>query len=376
MADAFNLSQMGNLPPELYEQQQNLNRQQQMAQLLMQQGQKQPQAQMIGNRYVAPSIFQNLQPIASMLAGAYIGKQGDEKALELATKLREGRLGTQQAITEALNAGDTKKALSIATADQYGAGKEFIPALIGNVIPKTPEKVAEYNIAKTEGFKGSLNDYLQQMTPYQKQSLALQAANQNKPQIVETANGYVAVNPNNPSQAIPVMAGGQPLMGTKGNLPEAATKQVTGATNLKSAIENYKDTLKGFSTLDMVNPDARAGMGNAYNNMMLQAKEAYNLGVLNGPDYAILQSVVKDPTKPGSLLTSKKALEKQAIDLGKQADVIIENVYKTHNRNVPASLQTMPSAMPAATNKAQNFDPALLQYMTPEQQALFGKPGK
>jgi hypothetical protein len=51
-------------------------------------------------------------------------------------------------------------------------------------------------------------------------------------------------------------------------------------------------------------------------------------------------------------------------------------VYKTHNRNVPASLQTMPSAMPAATNKAQNFDPALLQYMTFEQQALFGKPGK
>jgi hypothetical protein len=126
----------------------------------------------------------------------------------------------------------------------------------------------------------------------------------------------------------------------------------------------------------MVNPDARAGMGNAYNNMMVQAKEAYNLGVLNGPDYAILQSVVKDPTKPGSLLTSKKALEKQATDLGKQADVIIENVYKTHNRNVPASLQTMPSAMPAATNKAQNFDPALLQYMTFEQQALFGKPGK
>ena len=368
-----------NLPPELAMQQQQLNRQQEMAKALLAQGAQQnaaPAGQMVSGRYVPNSFFQNLQGPVNQMVGAYLQNKGDENALKLAEQLRQGKLGTQQALMEALNAGDTKKALSIATADQYGAGKEFIPALIGNVIPKTPEKVAEYNIAKTEGFKGSLNDYLQQMTPYQKQSLALQAANQNKPQIVETANGYVAVNPNNPSQAIPVMAGGQPLMGTKGNLPEAATKQVTGATNLKSAIENYKDTLKGFSTLDMVNPDARAGMGNAYNNMMLQAKEAYNLGVLNGPDYAILQSVVKDPTKPGSLLTSKKALEKQATDLGKQADVIIENVYKTHNRNVPASLQTMPSAMPSATNKAQNFDPALLQYMTPEQQALFSKPGK
>jgi hypothetical protein len=376
MADAFNLSQLGNLPPELYEQQQALNRQQQMAAMLMQQGQQAPQGQMISGRYVAPSFTQNLASLAQTGVGAYLQNKGDKQALELATKLREGKLGTQQALMEALNAGDTKKALSIATADQYGAGKEFIPALIGSVIPKTPEKVAEYNIAKAEGFKGTLNDYLQQMTPYQKQSLALQAANQNKPQIVETANGYVAINPNNPSQAMPVMAGGQPLMGTKGALPEGANKQVTGATNLKSAIDNYKETLKGFTTLDMANPDARAGMGNAYNNMMLQAKEAYNLGVLNGPDYAILQSVVKDPTKLGSLLTSKKALEKQATDLGKQADVIIENVYKTHNRNVPASLQTMPSAAPATTNKAQNFDPALLQYMTPEQQALFSKPGK
>jgi hypothetical protein len=126
----------------------------------------------------------------------------------------------------------------------------------------------------------------------------------------------------------------------------------------------------------MVNPDARAGMGNAYNNMMLQAKEAYNLGVLNGPDYAILQSVVKDPTKVGSLLTSKKALEQQATDLGKQADLIIENVYKTHNRNVPANLKTASSVSSTTENKTQNFDPALLQYMTPEQQALFSKPGK
>lgn len=174
MADAFNLAQMGNLPPELYEQQQNLNRQQQMAQLLMQQGQQAPQGQMISGRYVAPSFTQNLANLAQTWAGSSLQKEGDKQALEIAKQLREGRLGTQQALMEALNAGDTKKALAIATADQYGAGKEFIPALIGSVIPKTPEKVAEYNIAKAEGFKGTLNDYLQQMTPYQKEQIGLE----------------------------------------------------------------------------------------------------------------------------------------------------------------------------------------------------------
>ena len=370
MADGYNLAQAGTLPPELYQQQQELNRQQQMATMLMQNN-KAPQGQMISGHYVAPSWTQNLLPLANMYFGSKLAEKGDERALELAKGLREYKSMENQAISEAAKSKDWQKVLDLSAQSYTGAGKEYTKAAIENLIPKTPEKVAEYNIAKQEGFKGTLNDYLNQLTPYQKQSLALQASGQNKPQLLETSNGYVAVNPNNPSQAIPVMFNGQPVIGSKGNLPEAANKQVTGATNLKSAIDNYKDTLKGFGTLDIANPDARAKMGNAYNNMMLQAKEAYNLGVLNGPDYQILQSVVKDPTNPSSLLVSKKALNEQATDLGKQADVIISNVYKTHNRNVPANMQ----AAPVAPNMPQ-IDSKLLQYMTPEQQALFKPKGQ
>jgi len=160
------------LPPDLLAAQQQLNRQQQMAQALMSQNQ-QPQGQMISGRYVAPSFFQQLAPVASQLTGAYLQNKGDKQALELAAKLREGKLGTQQALMEALNAGDTKKALAIATADQFGAGKEFIPALIGNVIPKTPEEVAKYNFAKAEGFKGTFNDFVNQITPAKQAELDL-----------------------------------------------------------------------------------------------------------------------------------------------------------------------------------------------------------
>ena len=148
MADAFNLSQMGNLPPELYEQQQNLNRQQQMAAMLMQQGQQAPQGQMISGRYVAPSFTQNLANLAQTGVGAYLQNKGDKQALKLAEELRAGKLNTQKAITEAVNEGDMKKALALATADQYGAGKEFIPQLIKSSIPETPASVREFEYAQ------------------------------------------------------------------------------------------------------------------------------------------------------------------------------------------------------------------------------------
>jgi hypothetical protein len=79
----------GTLPPELFAQQQELNRQQQMAQLLMQQGQQMPQAQMVSGRYVAPSIFQNLAPLLQTYMGQKMAEKGDKKALDLAAQLRK-----------------------------------------------------------------------------------------------------------------------------------------------------------------------------------------------------------------------------------------------------------------------------------------------
>jgi hypothetical protein len=88
MADIPNpYGNIGTLPPEVYQQQQELNRRQQLAQALMQNNQ-QPQGQMISGRYVAPSFFQNLQPVVNALTGAYLAKKGDEQALELSKALK------------------------------------------------------------------------------------------------------------------------------------------------------------------------------------------------------------------------------------------------------------------------------------------------
>jgi hypothetical protein len=85
----YNLAQASTLSPEDYAQQQQLNRQQQMAAMLMQQGMQQPQGQMVSGRYVPTSFFQNLVPLANIAASQYIGNKADTKAAELAQALRE-----------------------------------------------------------------------------------------------------------------------------------------------------------------------------------------------------------------------------------------------------------------------------------------------
>ena len=80
---------MGTLSADQAAQQQQILRQQRMAEMLMQQGMQQPQGQMVSGQYVAPSITQNLANLANL----YVGQRGVEKAdraqIDLANRLRQ-----------------------------------------------------------------------------------------------------------------------------------------------------------------------------------------------------------------------------------------------------------------------------------------------
>jgi hypothetical protein len=122
---------IGTLPPELYEQQQQLNRQQQMAQALMQQGQQMPQGQMVSGRYVAPSFFQNILPLAQMYAGSRMAEKGDKKALELAQALRTQQQQMGENYFNAISptqtelAGPTPTGAPLSTVNQPDYRKAF-----------------------------------------------------------------------------------------------------------------------------------------------------------------------------------------------------------------------------------------------------------
>ena len=374
----------GNLPPEIMQQQQALNRQQQMAQLLMQQGQQTPTGQMVGGRYVAPSFFQYVAPLAQLYAGKRLAEKGDEAMLDLAEQLRKGKEQETQAIMEQLRPRDVQTemagpytgnvpmpvatqtlppnfqaATNLALQSRYGAGKELLPTLINRALPepiKPTTEMQNYEYAKSQGYKGTLNDFKNQITPYQQAQLKFDREK------FEFEKSKAAIKP----------------------LPEGLNKQVTGAVNLTDAIADYQTKIKGFGFKDFANPDKRAEMGNLYNNMMLQAKEAYNLGVLNGPDYDILQRVVKDPTNVSSLAFSNTALSKQADSLRKTSSDIVKNAYLSQGREVPNDIAAkfVKKEEPKTEKKSvkeqlgmskvpAGVDPKVWNVMTPEERALF-----
>lgn len=306
MAQAPFLDINNPLSPELLA----LQRQQKIAEMLTQQGQQTPQGQMVGNRYVAPAWSQYANQLFSAYAGGEAAKGVEQKAKDLATQLKTQQVNEINEFNRLLGT-NPNEAYKFAAQSNV---PELKAAGLKKMLPQEFD-LSEGQVRYTTTPTGEIKEIARGGEKY------------HAPISVDTGNGTILLDP----KTMKPLAS----FGKEKQLPEAAIKQVTGAENLKVAITNYKEKLKNFKTLDMTSPSARAEMGNAYNNMMLQAKEAYNLGVLNGPDYQILQSVVKDPTSTSALFVSKKALEKQADELNKTADTIIANVNKTHNRAVP-----------------------------------------
>lgn len=159
-------------------------------------------------------------------------------------------------------------------------------------------------------------------------------------QVVETPDGVMIVDKGTGLARPAATMNGQQL---SGKLPEAARKQAAGIDALGSAIGEYRDALKQWGMTDALSPDARAAMGTKYNNMMLQAKEAYNLGVLNGPDFSILQSVITDPRGLMGAVTSNSALDKQASEL----DRIMQGTKAAVTGKTPAKAQQAAPAAPS-----------------------------
>jgi hypothetical protein len=102
-----------------------------MAQMLMQQGAQQPQGQMVSGRYVAPSFFQNILPLAQMYAGTRMAEKGDKQTLELAKQLRTQQQAMGENYFNAISpqqselAGPTPTGAPLTTVNQPDYRKAF-----------------------------------------------------------------------------------------------------------------------------------------------------------------------------------------------------------------------------------------------------------
>jgi len=150
-----NMADIGTLTGEQANQQQQILRQQKMAEMLLQSGMQQPQSQMVSGHYVAPSFTQNL----ANLANVYMGQRGIEKAekaqIDLANKLRANETSAQADFmrlkqgTQGVQGGiygPDNKLTTQTTADMYGANMELNPQYreVAPVAPVAPNIQAAY----------------------------------------------------------------------------------------------------------------------------------------------------------------------------------------------------------------------------------------
>lgn len=133
----------------------------------------------------------------------------------------------------------------------------------------------------------------------------------------------------------------QPLPeGASRKMSESEQKQITGVQNTRNAISEFRNELGNFSRLDSLKPKDRARIETKYRNMLMQAKEAYNLGVLNGPDLAILEQIIYNPTSVKGMVIGKEGIDAQAQEL----DRIMANIKTT--------VQTKGAPLPSRTPTA------------------------
>lgn len=117
------------------------------------------------------------------------------------------------------------------------------------------------------------------------------------------------------------------LKGVKSNiqslqdLPTGVQTQISGVNSTVDAANSLIDMLGDYSQFDVLNPKKQADIQAAMRNLQLQAKEAYNLGVLNGPDLDLLNEVIVQPYSARGMLIGKQGI----IDSIKKFQNLIQN---------------------------------------------------
>jgi len=277
--DELNLAQAGTLPPELYQQQQALNRQQQMASLLMQQGMQPAQGQMISGRYVAPSWTQQLAPLAGMLTGAYLAKQGDTKASQLAEQLRAGREAEKQAAIQAIQKGDVTGALALPNI--YGGATPFQGALVKAAIPETPAAVREFEYAqKNPEFAGYQVGLKRAGAPTTMVSMGKSIAGEIGPMMKEAQGITQAAvkTEDSANRILQAIDSNKLFTGTGANVRLGAAQVANtlgfGGNTLEEKIGNTRQAMQGLAQLTLQGRQQMRGQGAITENESKLAERA------------------------------------------------------------------------------------------------------
>lgn len=364
-------------------------RQRKIADLLTSQAFNQPQGGMVSGYYVAPSITQQLQPLAAALGGSYLSKKTDEKAESLAKALRQKQVAEIEEYTR-LQETDPGAALGFALSTnnptlqslakeelkgvKLGEGEVFKRPKLGGGIteisgaPKQTSEQKEYELAKSQGFPGSFLDYQMQVKKAGAPSMTaitnVQAFEPFKSK-AQGKMGDVLIQNFETLQNIPS------AIKTLDRAAELAPKSFAGSFG-EQKLELVKFFNNNLGT--NINPTKVANTEELRSALFTNVME--NLKKLDASPSQEQQRVLQQSM--GSIATDPNALPK-VINTYKQ---ILIDKAEQHNKKVeqaekgPAKMEfpfDIRVPVPSQAQKpTQQIDPRLFQYMTPEQRKLFG----
>jgi hypothetical protein len=443
MAQPQTLNLAGGLPPEILQQQQALNRQQQMAQLLMQQGQQMPSGQMVSGRFVAPSFFQYAAPLFQTYQATKLAEKGDKASLDLAKQLRQQYSNEMSQFQDLLRgkeqtfeqAGPTQTGGNIPTQTYRAGGDPQAAYLFGSTAynpvlqqvsakkmlegPKYKE-VTQYNqqTGNTEIYRYDENSQnpreTMQFIGISKPAISPEAQirfgdegigipaqfrggavgqPQGQPTSAYGANVQFTPNqirpqgqPSGQPQVTPVSAPNIALTvaSTKGYdyfkpppapaglsgkqtrefvseqnkpLTGKANDEVNGAISYQKSLDNLVDLFGKYKGADMLKPNVRAEFQGALRTAQLQGKEAFGLGVLNGPDLGILEQILVDPTAFDAFLKDRTTINKLYNNQRMFTSDKIKTNYRSAQKAVPENLRDFveikPIELPKTEQKGQ-----------------------
>ena len=445
MSNGQMLNLAGGLPPEILQQQQQLSRQQQMAQMLMQQGMQQPQGQMVSGRYVAPSIFQQLAPLAQLYASKSLAAEGDKAQADLAKALRQQYANEMTQFQDILRgkeqtfeqAGPTQAGGNIPTQTYRAGGDPQAAYLFGStaynpVLQQVSAKkmlegpqwkeISQFNqqTGNTENYRYDANSQnpreTMQFLGISKPAISPEAqirfgdegigipaqfrggaVGQPQGQPTSAYGANVQFTPNQPTARPQVQPMGQPQVtpvsapnvaptvastqkydyfkpppapaGLSGKqarefvseqnkpLTGKANDEVNGAISYQKSLDNLVDLFGKYKGADMLKPNVRAEFQGALRTAQLQGKEAFGLGVLNGPDLGILEQILVDPTAFDAFLKDRTTINKLYNNQRMFTSDKIKTNYRSAQKAVPENLRDFveikPIELPKAEQKGQ-----------------------
>jgi hypothetical protein len=242
-----------------------LQEQKALAKALLQHGMNQNlQGQMVSGRFVGASPLQGLADLLNIHTGKSMLREAAEKEKAIAEGLRQkgvrdiedvmtlasGRkaLPSEQVAGPAYNGvsptieypevkADPRAALAKALLSENPNVRSVAPVIAQEAFPKTPDKVSLYKFAQTpEGgnYKGSFNDFENQMNDYQRKHLQILAANQGQSRVPMgyrmKQDGTLEAIPGGPAdiKAQTVNAGKETVNTLIGGLKEEYDKLLSG----------------------------------------------------------------------------------------------------------------------------------------------------